>query len=129
MDTSKEFILMSEKAVEIQEGWSPKTGDVCFREEIVALVPGSAKNSGEEWKAESIWLPTQSQLQAMVGDCNNPYPIIESFYEFALNPKRLDGIEEIMLSMEQLWLAFVMRENNKTWDGEVWQSVEVGAIC
>jgi len=66
-------------------------------------------------------LERQDQLQEMLGDCNNPYPIIESFVDYALSCKRLDGSEWIFTSMEQLWLAFVMAEKyNKIWDGEKW---------
>ena len=34
MDTSKEFILMCEKAEEIQKLWKPQVGDIFYREDL-----------------------------------------------------------------------------------------------
>ena len=70
----------------------------------------------------SIWLPTQAQLQGMItGDlfgwefeAIDSKDRLEFFYEFASGQDRDK-------SMEQLWLAFVMKEKfNKQWDGEKW---------
>ena len=93
-------------------------------------------NPSRNFKGEHVWLPTQSQLQEMVKDCD--YWIELSHYEItglrAL--ERSQGVEgereeyecsfsrpnrSSFSSMEQLWLAFVMGElHSKTWDGKEW---------
>jgi len=69
-----------------------------------------------------IWLPRQDQLQEMIRksflDTGNPDRQMIHFLSAWLvdyaYPIRLD-------SMEQLWLAFVMKEKySKTWTGEEW---------
>jgi len=81
------------------------------------------------------WLPRQDQLQAMVV---NPH-VIGRLYDFAdfvhKEPYMPNGIIgkfkmfkepndeacHFFNSMEQLWLAFVMKEKyNKEWNGEEW---------
>ncbi len=74
--------------------------------------------------SEACQLERQDELQEMVGDCNNPYPLIQGFASYSLDCRRLDGKEWIMTSMEQLWLAFVMKEKNKVWTGEEWREDE-----
>lgn len=69
-----------------------------------------------------IWLPTQSQLQEMVGSSDNEgrnrvLELTERFNGYCSVTRLSD-----FTSMEQLWLAFVMKENhNKVWDGEEWR--------
>ena len=124
MDTSKEFILMCEKAVEIQEGWIPSYHDVIFN--------GTVGHYKMSRKSSSVFLPRQDQLQDMVD--TELADKIQSFYFFCLNVSRFDEryMELISLdgdarrlnnkSMEQLWLAFVMSEKyNKTWNGSEWK--------
>ncbi len=63
-----------------------------------------------------IWLPTQSQLQEMIikhGHHNSGilFGLMQFSDKYSYNDK----------SMEQLWLAFVMKEKyNKVWNGEDW---------
>lgn len=48
----------------------------------------------------------------------------EDFYIFCKNNYSMDD-QHWLISMEQLWLAFVMKElYNKQWDGEKWISLE-----
>ena len=67
---------------------------------------------------ECIWLPRQDQLQEMVipepfRDWRNVLSFFDDFIDW-------DNLDEYG-SMEQLWLAFVMKEKyNKVWDGEKW---------
>ena len=67
-----------------------------------------------------IWLPRQDQLQEMlvfksVTQADDIYIKIERFYQFV--NEVLGDFE----SMEQLWLAFVMKEKyGKKWGGEDW---------
>ena len=64
-----------------------------------------------------IWLPRQDQLQGMVGrDWRYIFPKFIWWYT-DVDMRHL----EIISSMEQLWLAFVMKEKfGKTWNGEEW---------
>lgn len=73
----------------------------------------------------SIWLPTQAQLQKMVfGDFDNPIYVIEQFTAFHKKWQWLD-----FTSMEQLWLAFVMKEKwNKVWVNEEWLSSPIREV-
>lgn len=81
-----------------------------------------------------VWLPCQDQLQEMLGA--NAYELLDSIYEFCgdfeIYPYLVapGGARDCLgqndytrqfTSMEQLWLAFVMKEKyNKIWDGEDW---------
>lgn len=76
-----------------------------------------------------VWLPRQDQLQKMVKRGNNelyPHSLLWRFMRFVLgdNGIKIDGWGEAMqyvTSMEQLWLAFVMKTRwNKVWNGEDW---------
>jgi hypothetical protein len=54
--------------------------------------------------SKCVWLPRQDQLQEMYG----------TFQECSVNGG-------VVTSMEQLWLAFVMKEkHNKVWNGNDW---------
>ena len=74
-----------------------------------------------------IWLPTQEQLQKMIDCTGYMFTFHERWSE--KEPKQLEWVGEraihqwfvIGLSMNQLWLAFVMKEKySKIWDGEEW---------
>lgn len=76
--------------------------------------------SNTTWeKTKHIWLPRQDQLQEMVanGDC-----AYDLFHRFEIWVNWYDNeISQLELSMNQLWLAFVMKERfNKVWDGDSW---------
>lgn len=129
MDRTKEYVLQCEKAWEIQKLWKPIIGDVFHastseKVEILSLI----KNKyNAEWlyfrkfggisQDDCIWLPRQDDLQKMVLD--NPFGLIIKLYTFC--NKREMPYWELIASMEQLWLAFVMKEKyQKTWDGKEW---------
>ena len=168
MDTSKEYILMCEKAREIQDGkpdfevndcnyianfhhvrvcpdyeqrlsnnhvWTKyldeKYCSVCGKE----LVPNDSIpeiNDYEENGAfKCIWLPRQDQLQEMVweyivdndplrGECvksQKPELLSNRFNKYVMR-----SIRPRFDSMEQLWLAFVMKEKfGKIWNGKDWE--------
>ncbi len=116
MDTSETNIKKCEKAEEIQKlrpsgadehdyFWCPVHGFGCDLD-------------------KAIWLPRQDQLQEMVNSDGvnkyNPPAMLDRLLEFA---REYDVGFTVGSSMEQLWLAFVMREKyNKTWSGEEWKS-------
>lgn len=70
-----------------------------------------------------IWLPTQSQLQKMILNHGqhgyNNSGILVGLSLFA----EKNNLNEV--SMEQLWLAFLMSEKyNKKWNNEKWEVKE-----
>ena len=145
MDTSKEYIKMCEKAGEIQllkrekkhtdtGKWKP--GDyytTWFPPFLITIIPQYLDEWADEpdylhHPSENIWLPRQDQLQEMIQDNSQHYlnSVHQIWYEFA----EYDGDGSIfaipdylkhIASMEQLWLAFVMKEKyNKIWNGKGW---------
>ena len=103
-------------------------------------------NRGNWWadtRPDTIWLPRQDQLQEMVLEsehygwlphlCQNfaeflsPYQLADTLSRrsdhWAALGEMLDVKTYVLqfTSMEQLWFAFVMKENhNKMWSGEGW---------
>ncbi len=70
-----------------------------------------------------VWLPLQDQLQEMViQPMQTIIDLVINITRFGATayPKRCAW--DSFSSMEQLWLAFVMKEkHNKTWNGEEWR--------
>ena len=126
MDTSEKYIKMCEKAEEIQKNhkWEYADFFVLVRpqhfERIVFLVWND--NMIIQENEIIVWLPRQDQLQEMA-NTKWPWPMyLFRFYEF-IQQEYLYNAEEWKpiadYSMEQLWLAFVMKEKfGKTWDDE-----------
>lgn len=131
MDTSKQYIEMC-YTKEIQELSQRETGDYYYQikddgetcKGIFICWNGYKPNAGyHNWNNDwyfpenCIWLPTQAQLQKML-DCET--------YELLDMCSESDGImwqalHDYANSMEQLWLAFVMKEKyQKTWNGKEW---------
>lgn len=69
-----------------------------------------------------IWLPRQDQLQEMVkSKAFSYYHLWCKMYQYFSCSENPYGVKIGLMSMEQLWLAFVMREKyHKTWNGEDW---------
>ena len=112
MDNTPEYIEMCRKATEIQELWEPKVGDwtpagCC--DLIIYTNP----------KGKFTFLPRQDQLQEMVPNFNI-YGTTERFSQWVRKDAYCQDVK--WLSMEQLWLAFVMHEKyGKKWDGKDWE--------
>lgn len=65
---------------------------------------------------EVIWLPIQGQLQKMI-KISSPLYLELSFHNSLNGPFCFIEYYKQFISMEQLWLAFVMKENyNKIWN-------------
>ncbi len=117
MDTSEQYIKMSD-CEEIQEQARGEHGYfVCgehhldMTNDIIEYFQHMIKN-----KEKRVWLPTQDRLQEMLQPCGFGV-MLWDFHAFASILIR----DENITSMEQLWLAFVMKEKyNKTWDGNEW---------
>lgn len=125
-DYVSHFYLPKEKRVEILK-WD--------NDEKHPIIGGY--NDDEEG---AIWLPHQDQLQEMVyphpnwnpdaiHECyQKPLSLLAWIYEFAYyrdnhtqKPEIIKLLNNYDASMEQLWLAFVMKEKyNKVWNGEDW---------
>ena len=118
MDTSATYIKMCEKAVP----------DIHYTGSFNTLV-------GDRWgihlvhcdvfyfdgKGHAIWLPRQDQLQEVVIGNRTPCQLSWDFHYWRTN-QSWGHINDPCLSMEQFWLAFVMREKySKVWIGEEWE--------
>ena len=115
------YIKMCEKAVEIQE-----------QRNVLAFVPNGSDticwcgaDTYSDGKNGAIWLPRQDQLQEMF---NFPYgtakdwlwTLLDVIHKFGFNSKFKEWIP---CSMEQLWLAFIMKEKyNKVWTNNEWRN-------
>lgn len=111
MDTTKEYIKQCEKAEEIQKEWDKRELEA---HDFCKFIPHPKGKY-------LIWLPSQAQLQEMLKWEYGIFNLIQSFYKSFLNNKGFLKKDIFCNTMEQLWLAFVMKEKfNKTWDGEKW---------
>lgn len=124
MDTSKEYIKMCEKAKEIYEWCYETFGKYIIPEYSFYIRPCDSNEVKIKLPKSDIgnciiWLPRQDQLQEMVklSDC-----VMDALCDVSNLMKdnwKYYGFN--FTSMEQLWLAFVMKEKfNKQWNGEDW---------
>ena len=142
MDKSEEYIKMCEKAVEIQKLRKNKLiiGDyydlVVLEGDAIYIVDREyIDKKCLPWCQYSIWLPRQDQLQEVMwlsqrescekatdGELQGWYfdlmKEVFEVYEWYYNE---EYDYNHFTSMEQLWLAFVMKEKyKKIWNGEDW---------
>lgn len=106
MGTSEKYIKMCEKAIEIQ---------IISREkDKKAGIINLPEN-------EETWLPHQDQLQEMICDSRDALTLFCNTHSIVCFEWKY---YEQFTVMEQLWLAFVMKEKyNKIWNGEDWEEV------
>lgn len=146
MDTSPEYIKMC-NCPEIQNGRHPSVGSLFWEPKmaVFGLLVMSHEKQQYGWEKpwhepllmslkdyrlltldhHAIWLPTQSQLQEMVGQ----WTIVELFGLFGQwhrsNWRKMEyrpHFPNAFITGEQLWLAFVMKEKfNKVWTGTEWK--------
>jgi len=125
MDTSQQYRKMCKEAEEIQQG-----------KRELGLVHGDVyyEPTTRQWDIiydkhrcyrygllTCIWLPRQEDLQEMVGGSN--FEVLDKFFGWREFDAPIELVKEG--SMEQLWLAFVMKEKyNKVWNGEKWVPIE-----
>ena len=127
MDNSKEYIKMCD-CPEIQELWKPILGDILYVwfPEMGVLRPlpfiGVVKKHDHTIRDNHTWLPRHDQLQEMIDLTDNTGVdlfTICNFYGFC------QAWNKEFLTMEQLWLGFVMNEKfNKQWKNEKWEDNE-----
>ena len=122
MDKSETYVKMSGKAEEIQNGWQPQVDDYwCWFScpERIYLIQHYLPVVGERTKEGNckVWLPRQDQLQEMIEVVDpKPHKLIKMLWDWVA----ITGNTQFE-SMEQLWLAFVMKDNGEVWTGEDWQ--------
>lgn len=147
MDTTNRYAVMCLQAGEIQAMWQPQQCDFFIdradcEENIGFCTPAAGmiqvvnfyydESAGErfeeerrEVKDQSIWLPRQDQLQVFIEPdrekVHNVLPrVLEALY-FDYSAHATVSAPSLFYSMEQLWLAFVMRERfGKVWNEETW---------
>ena len=108
--------------------WMPKDGDCAiYSSECREFSRFTTLSDGQEFALDDpfIWLPAQSQLQEMVQGEKHSHLLAHEFALWCHGGEELGrtvyGFPNCTWSMEQLWLAFVMKEKfDKTWDGDKW---------
>jgi len=148
MDTSKEYIEMCEKAGEIQK-WKglsvkdcgcayigdwvytkvdndvdyPEVGVFGHHNKREMLDDTCLSTDKEVLNLNLVWLPRQDQLQEMIvsefDDCI--LCMMQAFAKYVDDTITTIEVKEGGKTLEQLWLAFVMKElYSKKWNGEEW---------
>lgn len=133
MDTTETNIKMCEKARKYLPKWKPAPGDFyaayrSFQGNHLTLVVSMNCDVDNLGIPKIFPLYRQDQLQEMISFwTDNP---VEQALKFAQGVYSLPLLENTerkqryyfqFTSMEQLWLAFVMKEKyNKVWNGDVW---------
>ena len=127
MDTSKQYIEMCHRAQEIQndkEEINYQEGDFYANIKFDKSYKINIASQMDEYiEGFNWWLPRQDQLQEMVKKEGNIWDFNRWFY------KKTEGeITKYYLqftSMEQLWLALVMKEkHNKIWNNGNWENIQ-----
>jgi len=130
MDTTETYIKMCEKAEEIQKGHSYGESDFIA---LLETIDHHSIPQSKQWRCYSycdgyrpdgepiLWLPRQDQLQEMIeigASGKYAHDFAYHFWNFVQhNTVAVTHCD----SMEQLWLAFVMKEKyNEVWNEEDW---------
>lgn len=127
MDTSEVYVKMCEKATEIQDWHQDNIQDADFIKDNLGMVYAADESCLAGDIDNYIWLPRQDQLQEMMQPCGY-VELIRDFSDFCFRQSYHCSDEgthnpavAYLDSMEQLWLAFVMKEKfGKVWNGEDW---------
>jgi len=128
MDTTEEYCKMCD-CPEIQGLWIPEEGDyhIINGHDVIEILPSMLfhDRSISQTQESSIWLPRQDQLQDMVKNIFEAN-VDGKYYWHKLLITMFKDLHEIKIdwsmSMEQLWLAFVMfKLHKKKWNGEAWE--------
>lgn len=128
MDNTETYIKMSRQAIPIQEKAEFAGGDFVYgffdgAMDVIPLTCADKNLDIFDRTYDLIWLPRQDQLQILV------YSKEQLEFPSAMLLDQQQGIaafirKETMRyfsSMEQLWLAFVMKEKyDKVWNGKGW---------
>ena len=126
MDTTETYIKMRLAAIpDLGIGCYPRLGLTSFSFTQHSKIYADAKGDFYVSKDndELCQLERQDQLQEMVDPVvGYPNTLVTEFWEWFDECNGIDN-DIAFTSMEQLWLAFVMKEKyNKVWDGEKWSN-------
>ena len=128
MDVTERYILMNKKADEIQkllnQGVRLYGTPFWYNNTLIRILAGEVFYFADfnETKKETIWLPTQDQLQRILK--LEIVPLVDNFCFFF----RLVDFSDFN-TLEQLWLDFVMRNKfDKKWNHgkKEWESIQSG---
>ena len=152
MDATNRYAMMCQQAEEIQSLWRPKQCDFIINftdleeglsfcrsaESVIQVVNmyydeqdgDNYLQECEDLKEQALWLPRQDQLQKIIEPDNaNVHAVMIKVMETRYHDsskKALVSAPELFYSMEQLWLAYIMREKyNKVWNEEEWVTEEI----
>lgn len=138
MDTSKEYIKMCSKAEEVQKLRRPTTDGFIIENvwedgDIIKYPQGRVGLFNPLWflggilPEKYVWLPRQDQLQEMIKSREPGWGLMLSFWEFINDYKKspiVTGGKFQIYSIEQLWIAFVMKElYQKKWVNGEWVKI------
>jgi len=128
MDTTKEYRNQCEKAKKylgIPETPGSFWYDTQQKKVFVVDDMGITHKVNEKY---IVPLYRQDQLQKIWQDefNNGPFTgMIDEFYDWVRNLSPYNNPDYLEWSMEQLWLAFVMKEKySKTWNGKDWVCIK-----
>lgn len=137
MDVSSEYIQMCD-CEEVQGKWKPDDGDWAgevYKSGQYKTYPHPICTDGmydvkDYAKTAGKWLPRQDQIQEMMdieSGCwwtgyDRPHALLNQLiYGIGTDDGFPDEYYVEFRSLEQLWLAFFMKEkHSKTWDGKRW---------
>ncbi|MDD3050493.1 MAG: hypothetical protein PHR06_05040 [Candidatus Cloacimonetes bacterium] len=140
MDTSKRYISMCKKALEMQQYWKPQNGDYFYgrpydideedvppginiyfecEDEYYCVIPRNYSiKEGFKGESDAVFLPRLDNLYKMVLH-DTPYELMERFCKWSA--KLTITMQERYQTLEQLWMAFVMETNHGLlWSGKDW---------
>ncbi len=127
MDETRIYAKMCIKAVKLQEEHDFEKGDYILCEPpgdvLRAPIHALCIHPETHWKGHDICLFRQDQLQEMIQENPSPKLLVQFIYflgwdgaTFSKHGYPMTKPPEFT-SLEQLWLAFVMKEKyNKVWD-------------
>ncbi len=142
MDMSPEYCKMCDRAEEIQNTWQVDSGDWITARgfnnpyPIGDLIVSHIDETTVGWelprknrtfhKLNYIWLPRQDQLQEMVGTFYECQGLFHRYKDVG-EPFTFDDWESMRspLSMEQLWLALVMKYKYH----KIWTLRNIWSLC
>jgi len=130
------YIKMCEKSEDLQKEWKPELGDKASWNGRIFNIDNI---NFEPIKRIYVYLPSQEQLQEMI------LPVLKKKYNKHWNLVKMDRqanwifrIFNCFLNehsgiysndMNELWLAFVMKEKyNKIWTKNSWKEIKGGDI-
>ena len=132
MDTSEQYIKMCSNRY-IQDNHNFRDSDLIAYRGAISLWTETRAFFKGGWfgyhrsRNDYIWLPRQDQLQKMLLGSkhysHNPV-LLQDFYVFVWRGGCKENFSRKAwydVSMEQLWLAFYMKEkHSRKWDGKEW---------